>query len=142
LKPAIDFSSNQMGKMLFTKIRFPADNNSFVVQVGQMLFSKSRSWNDDYMGPAMMAAPAIAMLLLITAVALLFLYAAMDCRHRRLLAYHSLPQTSGEPEVAAPQSLSQDEAFVIDDSAHASSSSDGTAHLILHALLTPLPPRQ
>jgi len=90
--------------------------------MGQMLFTGSKSWNDDYSGPAMMAPPAYAMLLLLTSLALLYLYAALDWWNRRRLAYTTLPQSSREVEAKE----AAQEVCVIDDSVHASSSSDGS----------------
>jgi len=92
----------------------------WLIAMGQMLFTGSKSWNDDYSGPAMMAPPAYAMLLLLTSLALLYLYAALDWWNRRRLAYTTLPQSSREVEAKE----AAQEVCVIDDSVHASSSSD------------------
>ena len=90
--------------------------------MGEMLFTGSKAWNDDYMGPAMMAPPAFAMLVLATSLALLLLYAVLDAWHRRRQAYTSLPLSNVVAETRDPEVFG---VGIDDDSAHASSSSDG-----------------
>ena len=46
--------------------------------MGQMLFTDSKAWTEEYSSPPMMAPPFFAMLVLLTSVALLLLYASLD----------------------------------------------------------------
>lgn len=100
------------------------------LQMGQLLFTDSKSWNDDYMGPAMMAPPLFCMLLLLSGFALLVMYCCMDQWHRRRLSYKAIPQTlKGERdrEDVASHDSRQFEVFSIDDSANETSDGEHAA---------------
>ena len=95
--------------------------------MGQILFTGSKSWNDDYMGPAMMAPPLFSMLLLLTGFCLLMMYCCMDWWHRKQLSYQALPQSAAKAErEEAPMDSRQYDVLSIDDSAN--ETSDGEPH--------------
>ena len=86
-----------------------------------MLFTGSKAWSDDYMGPAMMAPPLFCMLLLLTAFAMLVLYCCMDRWHQRQASYQALPQAVKPDKEEVPYNSAQFEVFRIDDSANETS---------------------
>ena len=107
------------------------------VQMGQMMYTDSKSWNDDYMGPAMMAPPLFCMLILCTGLALLAIYCCMDWWHRKRLTYSIIPQTVKDRDVRQQQQHSrQFEVFSIDDSAN--ETSDGTIFMATALLFHPI----
>lgn len=69
--------------------------------MGQMLFTGSKSWTDDYTGPAMLAPPAFGMVVLIVAFCFLVIYIILDLIHQRTQKYHTLPQSVKSPRQAS-----------------------------------------
>lgn len=104
--------------------------------MGEILFTDSKSWNDDYMGPAMMAPPLFCMLLLLSGFCLLMMYCCMDWWHRRQLSYQALPQTLTKPEKEeVHQESRQYDVFSIDDSANETSDGEPCSYSLLNASL-------
>lgn len=99
-----------------------------ILQMGQLLFTDSKAWNDDYMGPAMMAPPLFCMLVLASGFAWLVMYCCFDWWHRRHISYQTIPQAIKADKEEAPQDGRQFESFSIDDSAN--ETSDGEALLL------------
>ena len=89
--------------------------------MGQLLFTGSKAWNDDYMGPAMMAPPLFSMLVLLGGFALLLLYCSMDGWYRWNASYQAIPQITKPEKEERPLESREFEVFSIDDSANETS---------------------
>ena len=96
--------------------------------MGQMMFTDSKAWNEEYNGPAMMVPAWFAMLTLLAAAGVLMLWVAMDWWHRRNAQYTSLPLTAkaGAADEEAPHDSAQFADFALEDSAN--ETSDGAHH--------------
>ena len=99
--------------------------------MGQMMFTDSKSWNEEYNGPAMIVPAWFAMLTLLAAAGVLMLWVAMDWWHRRSAQYTSLPLTAkaGAADEEAPHDSAQFADFSLEDSAN--ETSDGARRLSL-----------
>lgn len=93
-----------------------------MLQMGQMMFTDSKSWNDEYKGPAMMAPPLYAMMVLVTAIGTLLLYLIMQWSFSRQQRYSALPESSKEVDAEEkPHDSRQFADFSLDDSANETS---------------------